>query len=70
MNIILAPEYYTQHAINEMLNQFSDYLSVQMTVKNEIHLDVKVADEYLKDEKEIVSAFLNGALELSIQELL
>lgn len=70
MNISLAPDYYTQHAIDVMLTQFSEYLSVQMTIENEIHLDVKVVDEYLKHEKEIINAFLNGAFELSIQELL
>lgn len=68
MKIQLAVNFYTQESIENMLEQFSDYLKGSCTFDNEIHLNLCVSDAFQGQQMEIINSFLNNILELSVQE--
>lgn len=68
MKIQLASSFYTQASIENMLEQFSDYLSGDYLFNDELHLNLYVRDEFYSHRAEIINSFLNNILELSVQE--
>lgn len=70
MEIILDTDFYTPHAIDTMADQFTEYLSVTMLIKESVQLKLTVTAEYIIDSSEIINTFLNNTLLLSIQEKL
>ncbi|OAT19768.1 hypothetical protein M979_1080 [Buttiauxella noackiae ATCC 51607] len=70
MNIQLASNIYSLPAIENMLEQFSDYLEGHCVFNGELDLQLNVRDEFRSDYAEIINSFLNNILDLSIQEKL
>ncbi len=68
MKIQLASSFYTQVSIENMLEQFSDYLTGNYVFDDTLHLNLYVRDEFHSHQAEIINSFLNNILELSIQE--
>lgn len=68
MQINLDPDFYTQHAIEEMASLFADYLSVSARNGGGMLLDFSVTKAHDLESAVIINTFLNNALILSIQE--
>lgn len=70
MKLTLDPEIYTQTAIENMVEQFSAYMHVDVLVDNGLNLTMAVTESHQADSAVIIHSFLNNILELSIQEQL
>ena len=68
MKVILDGDFYTYSAIENMANQFSEYITVEVSPADGIVLQMNVHDAYKLQRNVIINTFLNNALELSIQE--
>lgn len=68
MIIKLDPLFYTQDAIDNMVQQFTDYLSVECTINEAICLRMNISEEYLSDAPLIINTLLTNILDLSIQD--
>lgn len=70
MIIQLDPHFYTQGAIDNIAQQFNDYLSVEFTINEAFCLRMTINDEYLSDAPLIFNTFLTNFLDLSIQDIM
>ena len=70
MIIKLDPHFYTQGAIENIAQQFNDYLSVEFTIKEAFCLRMNINEEYLSDAPLIINTFLTNILDLSIQDIM
>ena len=70
MKITLAPEFYSLEAVADMTQQFSDFMRVESVVGEEMLLIMNVKQEYDEERSQIINAFLNNILELSIQDIM
>lgn len=70
MRIILDAEFYTQEALSNMAQQFSEFMSAEYTVGEEIALMMTVKEECQAENTLIINTFLNNILELSIQGIM
>ena len=68
MLIKLDPDFYTQHAIADMVQQFSEYMNVKFYISEEVNLTIDVKDGCQEESTLIINTFLNNILELSIQD--
>ena len=68
MQVILDGDFYTYSAIENMANQFSEYITVEVSHAEGIVLQMNVHDAYKLQRNVIINTFLNNVLELSIQE--
>ncbi|ELN2736077.1 hypothetical protein RJ495_003432 [Pluralibacter gergoviae] len=68
MKVILDGDFYTYSAIENMANQFSEYITVEVSHAEGIVLQMNVHDAYKLQRNVIINTFLNNVLELSIQE--
>lgn len=69
MKMTLDPDYYTRTAIDNMAEQFSEYMSVEIYKLQALSLTMRVNEPYLAEAPTIIHTFLNNILELSIQEI-
>ena len=65
MKITLDPEFYSLEAVADMTQQFSDSVAGE-----EMLLIMNVKQEYNEERSQIINAFLNNILELSIQDIM
>lgn len=70
MIIKLDPHFYTQGAVENVAQQFNDYLSVELTIKEAFCLRMNINEEYLSDAPLIINTFLTNILDLSIQDIM
>jgi hypothetical protein len=70
MIIKLDPHFYTQGAIENITQQFNDYLSVEFTIKEAFCLRININKEHLSDAPLIINTFLTNILDLSIQDIM
>lgn len=70
MIIKLDPHFYTQGAIENITQQFNDYLSAEFTIKEAFCLRININKEYLSDAPLIINTFLTNILDLSIQDIM
>jgi hypothetical protein len=70
MIIKLDPLFYTQGAIENIAQQFNEYLSVEFTIKETFCLRMNINEEYLSDAPLIINTFLTNILDLSIQDIM
>ncbi|MDW2643564.1 hypothetical protein RYZ59_08200 [Citrobacter sp. HN-141] len=70
MKITLDPEFYSLEAVADMTQQFSDFMRVESVVGEEMLLIMNVKQEYDEERSQIINAFLNNILELSIQDIM
>lgn len=70
MIIKLDPQFYTQDAIENIAQQFNDYLSVEFTINEAFCLRMNINEEYLSDASLIINTFLTNILDLSIQDIM
>lgn len=70
MKITLDPEFYSLEAVADMTQQFSDFMRVESVVGEEMLLIMNVKQEYGEERSQIINAFLNNILELSIQDIM
>jgi hypothetical protein len=70
MIIKLDPHFYTQSAVENVAQQFNDYLSVKFTIKEAFCLRMNIHKEYLSDAPLIINTFLTNILDLSIQDIM
>ncbi|EWG71932.1 hypothetical protein FHW31_001157 [Enterobacter asburiae] len=70
MIIKLDPLFYTQSAIENIAQQFNEYLSVEFTIKEAFCLRINTNEEYLSDAHLIINTFLTNILDLSIQDIM
>lgn len=64
----LDPDFYAQHAIADMVQQFSEYMNVKFYISEEVNLTIDVKDGFQEESTLIINTFLNNILELSIQD--
>lgn len=70
MRINLDPEFYTQAAILNMTQQFSDFMHIECVAGKEMSLTMSVREEHQAESALIINTFLNNILELSIQDIM
>lgn len=70
MKITLDPEFYSLEAVADMTQQFSDFMRVESVAGEEMLLIMNVKQEYNEERSQIINAFLNNILELSIQDIM
>lgn len=70
MKIQLAPDFYARTSIENMLEQFSEYLTGKCTWDDQIHMELNVRDQFCAHSVEIINSFLNNILELTIQDVM
>ena len=70
MIIKLDQQFYTQDAIENIAQQFNDYLSVEFTINEAFCLRMNINEEYLSDASLIINTFLTNILDLSIQDIM
>ncbi|CAM8252298.1 hypothetical protein L370_03337 [Enterobacter sp. MGH 24] len=70
MIIKLDPHFYTQSAVENVAQQFNDYLSVEFTIKEAFCLRMNINEAYLSDAPLIINTFLTNILDLSIQDIM
>ena len=70
MKITLDPEFYSLEAVADMTQRFSDFMRVESVVGEEMLLIMNVKQEYDEERSQIINAFLNNILELSIQDIM
>lgn len=68
MKVILDDDFYTYSTIENMASQFSEYITVEVSLAEGIVLQMNVHDAYKLQRNVIINTFLNNVLELSIQE--
>lgn len=70
MRITLDSGFYTHSALSNMAQQFSDFMSVEYVVGEEITVTMSVKEEHQAERTLIINTFLNNILELSIQDIM
>lgn len=70
MMIQLDPQFYSQGAIDLMVQQFTEFLSVECTIHEAICLRINVNDKYHSDAPLIINTLLNNILDLSVQDIM
>ena len=70
MIIKLDPLFYTQSSIENIAQQFNEYLSVEFTIKEAFCLRISINKKYLSDAPLIMNTFLTNILDLSIQDIM
>lgn len=70
MRINLDPEFYTQAAVSNMTQQFSDFMRVEYGAGEGMLLTMSVKEEHQAESALIINTFLNNILELSIQDIM
>jgi len=70
MKIKLASDIYTTNAIVDMAGQFSSYLHVAISSRDDIEIELTVVADGKVDQAEVINTFMNNILELSILERL
>lgn len=70
MKMVLDPDFYTLAAIENMVEQFSAYMSVESGADDGLCLTMTPAEGLQAEGTIIINTFLNNILELSIQERL
>lgn len=68
MQMKLDPEFYSYTALSDMAQQFSDFMSVEYVIGEEMSLTMSVKEEHQAESAMIINTFLNNILELSIQD--
>lgn len=70
MKIKLDHGFYTLAALSDMAQQFSNFMSVEYVVGEEMFLTMRVKEENQAESALIIHTFLNNILELSIQDIM